>query len=41
MAGLVLIIGGIFGIGLGGYLYLVANAGLDSLDTVTQFKVDS
>ena len=34
MAGLVLIVGGIFGIGLGGYLYLTANAGLNSLDTV-------
>jgi len=34
VAGLVLIVGGIFGIGLGGFLYLTANAGLDSLDTV-------
>jgi hypothetical protein len=34
MAGLVLVIGGIIGIGLGGYLYLTANAGLDSLETV-------
>ena len=34
MAGLVLIIGGIIGIGLGGFLYLTANAGLDSLQTV-------
>ena len=34
MAGLVLIVGGIFGIGLGGFLYLTANAGLESLDTV-------
>jgi hypothetical protein len=34
MAGLVLVIGGIIGIGLGGYLYLTANAGLESLETV-------
>jgi ABC-type antimicrobial peptide transport system permease subunit len=34
MAGLVLVIGGIIGIGLGGFLYLTANAGLDSLETV-------
>ncbi len=34
MAGLVLVIGGIVGIGLGGYLYLTATAGLDSLQTV-------
>jgi hypothetical protein len=34
MAGLILVIGGIIGIGLGGYLYLTANAGLDSLETV-------
>ena len=34
MAGLVLIIGGIIGIGLGGFLYLTANAGVDSLQTV-------
>ena len=34
MAGLVLVFGGIIGIGLGGYLYLTANAGLDSLQTV-------
>jgi hypothetical protein len=34
MTGLVLVIGGIIGIGLGGFLYLTANAGLDSLQTV-------
>jgi len=34
MAGLVLLMGGIVGIGLGGYLYLTATAGLDSLETV-------
>ena len=34
MAGLVLVIGGIVGIGLGGYLYITANAGLSSLETV-------
>ena len=34
IAGFVLIIGGIIGIALGGYLYLTANAGLDSLETV-------
>ncbi|NQW20606.1 MAG: hypothetical protein HQ477_07785 [Chloroflexi bacterium] len=38
MAGLVLVIGGIFGIGLGGYLFLKANAGLDSLDTVYEVQ---
>jgi len=34
MAGLVLVTGGIIGIGLGGFLYLTVNAGLDSLQTV-------
>jgi hypothetical protein len=34
MAGLVLIVGGIIGISLGGYLYITANAGLDSLESV-------
>jgi len=34
MAGLVLVIGGFVGIGLGGFLYLTATAGLDSLQTV-------
>jgi hypothetical protein len=36
MAGLVLVFGGIIGIGLGGFLFLTANAGLDSLETVYQ-----
>lgn len=34
MAGLVLVIGGFVGIGLGGFLYFTATAGLDSLQTV-------
>jgi hypothetical protein len=34
VAGLVLVVGGIIGIALGGYLYLKANAGLESLDAV-------
>jgi hypothetical protein len=34
MAGLVLVVGGIIGIGLGVYLYLKADAGLKSLDAV-------
>ncbi len=33
-AGLVLIVGGIIGISLGGYLWMTANAGLDSLEAV-------
>ncbi|MBC8453090.1 MAG: hypothetical protein H8D69_01315 [Chloroflexi bacterium] len=38
MAGLVLIVGGIIGIGLGGYLYMTANAGLDSLESVYEIQ---
>ena len=34
MAGLVLVVGGIIGIALGGYLYFKADAGLKSLDAV-------
>lgn len=34
MAGLVLIIGGIIGISMGAYLYIAADAGLESLDAV-------
>ena len=34
MAGLVLVFGGIIGIALGGYLFLKADEGLDSLDAV-------
>ncbi|MBN4064356.1 hypothetical protein JYU04_01320 [Dehalococcoides mccartyi] len=34
VAGLVLVFGGIFGIGLGGFLYITADAGLNSLQTV-------
>ncbi len=34
LAGLVLVVGGIVGIGMGGYLYLKADAGLQSLESV-------
>ena len=34
LAGLILVIGGIIGISMGGYLYLKADAGLDSLEAV-------
>ena len=38
LAGLVLVIGGIIGIGLGGFLYLKADAGLDALETVYEVQ---